>query len=83
MIHDQLFAVQSSEQAHTPHVTPLTELTLRRSLSNFKNSAVRNRVWACVEQSDFSGDFSEASGLEARVINIVLGAVSNSRETGQ
>lgn len=76
MIHDQLFAMQTSQRMLTPYITPLTELQLKLAIERYKGSELRNNVWLSVEASDFSGP----AGLKERAGRIVLEAGSENRE---
>lgn len=76
MIHDQLFAMQTSQRMLTPYITPLTELQLKLAIERYKGSELRNNVWLSVEASDFSGP----AGLKERAGRIVLEVGSENRE---
>jgi hypothetical protein len=76
IIHDQLFAMQSSQRANTPYIAPLTELHLKMSLERYRDSQLRTNLWSSIEGSDFSG----AADLRKRVGGIITEAINNNRE---
>jgi hypothetical protein len=75
MIHDELFTIQSAERAHTPYVTPLTELELSRQLEKYRDGKLRGHLWQNIEGSSFI----KAIYSKDQVRGIILEAVRNNR----